>query len=62
MRYCRPSNYTLPGYLDIVFQEHKEIYNAIMEKDTTAAVIAMMDHMNNSVKRRSMLIEKDTHL
>ena len=62
VRYCRPSNYTLPGYLDIVFQEHKEIYNAIMEKDTTAAVIAMMDHMNNSVKRRSMLIEKDTHL
>lgn len=55
LKYCRPSDYTIPGYLDKVFSEHREIYRAFVDSDTTAGAIAMMDHMNNSVRRRTLL-------
>ena len=60
LKYCRPSDYTLVGYLDMVFREHKEIYNAFVTRDATSGVIAMMDHMNNSVRRRTIMKERRT--
>lgn len=54
LKYCKPSNYSIPGYLQAVFEEHREIFLAFVNRDVGAGIIAMMDHMENSVRRRTL--------
>lgn len=52
LRYCNPSNYYAPHYLQDVLVEHRDIYDAIMAKNKKAGIEAMRYHMNQSRTRK----------
>jgi DNA-binding GntR family transcriptional regulator len=52
LRHCDPSNYYAPNYLRNVLAEHREIFDAFLERDVESGAAAMEKHMENSLKRK----------
>lgn len=52
LKYCNPSNYYAPNYLEEVLDEHKAIFEAFKAKDAEAGARAMEIHMDNSRGRK----------
>ena len=51
-RYTNPPDYSAPGYLQEVLEEHRAIYEAFINADVEAGVKAMKIHMENSEQRK----------
>ncbi|MBR5315708.1 MAG: GntR family transcriptional regulator [Firmicutes bacterium] len=52
LKYCNPSNYYAPNYLEEVLAEHKAIFEAFKARDVKAGELAMTVHMDNSRNRK----------
>lgn len=52
LKYCSPSNYYAPDYLNQVLAEHRAIFDAFKAKDPESGARAMEIHMDNSANRK----------
>ena len=49
--YCCPPNYFARGFLRRTLEEHRQVYRAIVSRDSEAAKKSMTAHMENTIKR-----------
>ena len=51
-RFANPDDYYTENYLQNVLEEHRAIYNALLDRDIAMCMDAMMEHVENTKKRK----------